>query len=236
MTPAMASDSQRSVLVIEDELPLRRSLATILSTHGYQVDVAETAQQALALLASRPPDLILLDLGLPDRDGVDLTRQIRQWNLVPIIVLSARHHEQDKIEALDAGADDYVTKPFASGELLARMRVALRRVDRSQGEPEAVLVAGDVRVDRVRRQVFRAGAEVRLTPREYRLLTVLLQSAGRVVTHRQLLTEVWGPEHVKDVHYLRIYMAQLRQKLEADANRPRLLRTEPGVGYRLVSD
>lgn len=232
----MASDSERSILIIEDEPPLRRSLSTILSAHGYRVEAAENAEKGLELAASRLPDLILLDLGLPDMDGVELTRQIRQWNPLPILVLSARHHEQDKIRALDAGADDYLTKPFAVGELLARMRVAFRRIDRPQSATEPVFAAGDVRVDLARRQVFRSGVEVRLAPREFRLLTVLLQNAGRVVTHTQLLTEVWGAEHVKDVHYLRIYMAQLRQKLEADANRPRLLRTEPGIGYRLMSE
>lgn len=229
---------QRSVLVIEDEQPLRRSLSAMLCINTYEVQEAATAQQGLELLGRKPFDIVLLDLGLPDLDGVELTQRVRLWTQVPILVLSGREHETDKIRALDAGADDYLTKPFAVGELLARMRVALRRgsAPRRDEPGEPAVTVGELRVDIAHRQVFRDKVEVRLTPREYRLLLALLQRAGQVATHRQLLTEVWGPEYVEHVHYLRVYMAQLRQKLERDPNRPRLLRTEPGVGYRLKSD
>ena len=228
---------QRSVLIIEDEQPLRRSLSAMLSVNAYEVEEAATAQQGLALLAQRAFDLVLLDLGLPDLDGVELTQRARTWTQVPILVLSGREHETDKIRALDAGADDYLTKPFAVGELLARMRVALRHGSTRLADPaEPTVTVGPLRVDLAQRQIFRNGVEVRLAPREYRLLLALLRRAGQVATHKQLLAEVWGPEYVEHVHYLRVYMAQLRQKLEKDPNRPRLLRTEPGVGYRLKSD
>ncbi|MFO0579458.1 MAG: response regulator [Polyangia bacterium] len=232
-----ARQGQRSVLIIEDEQPLRRSLSAMLCVNRYVVQEAATAQQGLEFLGQQPFDIVLLDLGLPDLDGVELTQRVRLWTQVPIIVLSGREHEADKIRALDAGADDYLTKPFAVGELLARMRVALRHSSPRLAEPaEPVVAVGELRVDLAHRQVFRDGVEVRLTPREYRLLLALLQRAGQVATHKQLLSEVWGPEFVEHVHYLRVYMAQLRQKLEKDPNRPRLLRTEPGVGYRLKSD
>ncbi len=231
------TEPRPQVLVIEDEPPLRRFLSVTLRTNDYQPVEAETAQKGLELIASRPPDLILLDLGLPDLDGVELTEQIRQWSQVPIIVLSARDRETDKIRALDAGADDYLTKPFAVGELLARLRVALRHRARAQGAAgEPIFAVGDVRVDLARRQVTRGGEEVHLTPIEYRILTVLIQNAGKVATHKHLLTTVWGPMHAGEVHYLRVYMAQLRQKLEADPNHPRLLLTEAGIGYRLKSE
>lgn len=232
-----ARRGQPSVLIIEDEQPLRRSLSAMLCVNSYEVQEAATAQQGLELLRREPFDIVLLDLGLPDLDGVELTQRVRLWTQVPILVLSGREHETDKIRALDAGADDYLTKPFAVGELLARMRVALRHGRNRHADPAVPVVAmGEVRIDLALRQVFRNGVEVRLTPREYRLLLVLLQRSGQVATHKQLLTEVWGPEYVEHVHYLRVYMAQLRQKLERDPNRPRLLRTEPGVGYRLKSD
>ena len=231
------SDSKTQILVIEDEPSLRRFLAVTLAANGYQVVEAGTARRGLELFAEGPPQLILLDLGLPDGDGVELTQQLRGFSQVPIIVLSARGDESAKIRALDAGADDYLTKPFAVGELLARLRVALRHSARATGGPsDPVFTAGELRVDLSRRQVFRGGEEVHLTPIEYRILTVLLQSAGKVVTHKHLLTTVWGPRHAGEVHYLRVYMAQLRQKLEADPNHPRLLLTEAGVGYRLKSE
>jgi two-component system KDP operon response regulator KdpE len=231
------SDAKPQILVIEDELSLRRFLAVTLAANAYQVVEAGTARKGLELLSERTPELILLDLGLPDGDGVELTQQIRGWSQVPIIVLSARGDESAKIRALDAGADDYLTKPFAVGELLARLRVALRHSARAgSGASDPVFTSGELRVDLLRHQVFRGGAEVHLTPIEYRILTVLLQSAGKVVTHKHLLTTVWGPRHAGEVHYLRVYMAQLRQKLEADANHPRLLLTEAGVGYRLKSE
>lgn len=227
------TDKRPQVLVIEDEPSLRRFLSVTLRTNDYQAVEAETAQKGLELVASRPPDLILLDLGLPDLDGIELTEQLRQWSQVPIIVLSARNRETDKIRALDAGADDYLTKPFAVGELLARLRVALRHRARAQGAAgDPIFEVGDVRVDLARRQVTRGGEEVHLTPIEYRILTLLVQNAGKVTTHKHLLTTVWGPKHAGEVHYLRVYMAQLRRKLEPDPAAPRYLITAPGLGYR----
>ena len=222
------------VLLIEDEPQMRRFLRTALSSNGYRLVEAASAREGLAQAAGRNPDLILLDLGLPDRDGLDVTRELRGWSAVPIVVLSARGREQDKVSALDLGADDYLTKPFGVDELLARIRVALRHAARGAGEPmEPVFEAEGVRVDLVRREVRRGNQEVHLTPTEYKLLTVLIRHAGRVLTHGQLLREVWGSRSPEQAHYVRVYMAQLRQKLEADPARPRLLVTEPGVGYRL---
>jgi two-component system, OmpR family, KDP operon response regulator KdpE len=220
------------VLVVEDEPEMRRLLRHTLRAHGFEVVEAATAREALAHAASRNPDLVLLDLGLPDMDGLEVTRALRRNRRTPIIVVSARGQERDKVAALDLGADDYLTKPFGTGELLARMRAALRHAGPG---PEAPLAyeAGDVRVDLARRLVERAGAPVHLTRTEYRLLEALVQSAGRVVTHRQLLEAVWGPNYTDQTHYLRVYMGQLRHKLEADPTRPRMLLTEPGVGYRL---
>jgi two-component system KDP operon response regulator KdpE len=223
------------VLVIEDEPPIRRFLRPTLTSQGYRIVEAETGEDGLLQAATRQPDLVILDLGLPDLDGLQVIRRLREWTAVPIIVLSARGAESDKVAALDAGADDYVAKPFAVGELLARARVALRHaVGRETGESTFVL--GDLRVDLARRRVWVGEAEVRLTPIEYRLLTVLVRHAGKVLTHRQLLQEVWGPGQVEQTHYLRVYMANLRRKLEADPARPRFLRTEPGVGYRLLTE
>ena len=234
---AGTAGSEPLVLVIEDESQMRRFLRAALNSHGFRTVEAETAAAGLAHATGYNPDLVLLDLGLPDRDGLELTKQLREWSRVPIIVLSARGQESDKIAALDAGADDYLTKPFGAGELLARMRVALRHSALAAGGPEEPVVQlGDVRVDRAKRQVFRGGQEVHLTPREYRLLLVLLANAGRVVTHQQLLREVWGPNATRETHYLRVYMAQLRHKLEEDPARPRYFTTEPGVGYRLKSE
>jgi two-component system KDP operon response regulator KdpE len=222
------------VLLIEDEPQMRRFLRTALSANDYRLVEAPTAREGLAQAAGRSPDVVLLDLGLPDRDGLDVARELRGWSAVPIIVLSARGREQDKVAALDLGADDYLTKPFGVDELLARIRVALRHASRVPGAPpDPVFEAEGVRVDLVRREVRRGEQEVHLTPTEYKLLTVLIRHAGRVLTHGQLLKEVWGSHSPEQSHYVRVYMAQLRQKLEADPARPRLLVTEPGVGYRL---
>ncbi len=213
---------------------MRRFLRATLKAHGYQVVEAATAREGLAQAAGRNPELILLDLGLPDLDGLEVVRTIRQSARTPVIVLSARGQEQDKVDALDLGADDYLTKPFGASELLARIRVALRRAALPPGAPaEPVFQTGELRVDLVRRQVFRGEEEAHLTPTEYRLLAALIRHAGRVSTHRQLLEEVWGANYADQSHYLRVYMAQLRHKLERDPTRPRLLTTEPGVGYRL---
>jgi two-component system, OmpR family, KDP operon response regulator KdpE len=222
------------VLLIEDEPQMRRFLRAALESHEYQLVEAATARDGMAQATGRNPDVILLDLGLPDGDGIDLTRRIREWSATPIIVISARGKEQDKIAALDAGADDYLTKPFGVGELMARLRVALRHAAQpADGTAEPVFSVADLRVDLARRQVFVAGTEVHLTPTEYKLLGVLVRHAGKVLTHRQLLKDVWGPNAVEHSHYVRVYMTQLRHKLERDATRPAFLLTEPGVGYRL---
>jgi two-component system KDP operon response regulator KdpE len=222
------------VLLIEDEPQMRRFLRAALEPHGYQLVEAETAREGLGHATAHNPDVVLLDLGLPDLDGLDVTRRIREWSRVPIIVLSARGQEGDKVAALDAGADDYVTKPFAVGELLARMRVALRHALQADGGPEEpVFEVGDLRVDLAERRVRMADEEVHLTPTEYKLLAVLVRHAGRVLTHRQLLKEVWGVNAIQHTHYLRVYMTQLRHKLERDPARPQYLQTELGVGYRL---
>ncbi len=231
------SESSPVVLVIEDEPQIRRFLRATLSAHGYRLVEAATAQEGLMHAATRQPEIVILDLGLPDLDGLELTRQLREWSAMPIIVLSARGQESDKVAALDAGADDYLTKPFGVGELLARMRVALRHTARIAQEPgEAVFTVGDLRIDMARRQVFVTNQEVHLTPIEYKLLTTLVRYAGKVVTHHQLLREVWGPGASSETHYLRVYMGQLRHKLEANPARPRYLVTESGVGYRLRTD
>jgi len=226
------SDVAPTVLVIEDEPQMRRFLRASLEAHDYGLVEAVTAREGLAQAAGRNPDVILLDLGLPDLDGIELTRRLREWSRVPVIVISARGREQDKIAALDAGADDYLTKPFGLGELLARLRVALRRVA-GDGGAEPVVAAGDLRVDLGARLVYRGDHEVHLTPIEYKLLATLARHAGKVLTHRMLLKEVWGPNAVEHTHYVRVYMTQLRHKLEDDPSRPRVLVTESGVGYRL---
>ncbi len=225
------------VIVVEDDLQIRRFLRPALAAQGYRVAEAATGEEGLAAAATRQPEIIILDLGLPDLDGLAVIRRLREWTAVPIIVLSARGQEGDKIAALDAGADDYVSKPFGVGELLARMRVALRHAASLAG-PGAphTFALGDLEMDLLRRRVTLAGAEVHLTPIEYKLLTTLIRHAGKVLTHRQLLTEVWGAASVDQAHYLRVYMAQLRRKLEADPARPRYLLTEPGVGYRLAAE
>ena len=222
------------VLVIEDEPQMRRFLRATLTSQGYRVLETGTAAEGLLLATSHNPGLVLLDLGLPDMDGLELARRLREWSQTPIIVISARGREADKVEVLDAGADDYLTKPFGVGELLARMRVALRHAHRSDGTPGAqVLEFGAVRIDFTRREVTRAGREVHLTPTEYKLLALLAQNAGKVLTHQQILKHVWGPGHAEQTHYVRVHMGELRKKIEEDPTRPRLLVTEPGVGYRL---
>ena len=223
------------VLLIEDEPQMRKFLRAAFSTLEYELVEAETGREGLAQAAGRAPELVLLDLGLPDGDGIDITRRIREWSQVPIIVISARGQERDKVAALDAGADDYLTKPFGVGELLARMRVALRHGARVGGSDEPVFEAEGVRVDLAGRRVLRDGSEVHLTPREYRLLQELVRHAGKVLTHKHLLTAVWGEGSVKQTHYLRVYITQLRHKLEKDPTHPRLITTEPGVGYRLIT-
>lgn len=222
------------VLVIEDEAPVRAFLRTALSSHRYRIAEAGTVREGLAQATGRNPDLILLDLGLPDGDGIDATRRLREWSKTPIIVISARGREEDKVMALDAGADDYLTKPFSVGELLARMRVALRHAAGPRDEP--VFAAGDLAMDLAKRVVRVRDAEVHLTPTEYRILAVLARHAGRVLTHKMLLHEVWGAHTVTQTQALRVYVNQLRRKIEADPVRPRLLITEPGVGYRLKDE
>lgn len=225
------------VLLIEDEPEMRRFLRAAMSGDEYALIEAPTAREGLAQAAGRNPALILLDLGLPDMDGLDVTRQIRGWSATPIIVISARGQERDKVAALDAGADDYLTKPFGVEELLARMRVSLRHAALANGaSPEPVFEGHGVRVDLPRRQVLKDGAEVHLTPLEYSLLQVLIRHAGKVLTHRQLLKEVWGINAINQTHYLRVYVTQLRHKLERDPTQPRLLVTETGVGYRLRAE
>lgn len=221
-------------LLVEDEPQIRRFVRAALEEEGWQVFESQTIQRGLIDAGTRKPNLIILDLGLPDGDGVDFITDVRKWSTVPIIVLSARTHESEKIRALDAGADDYLTKPFGVGELLARVRSNLRRLRQSAASGEGILLFGDVRLDLKARLVFKANQLVHLTPTEYRLLEVLALNAGRVVTTPQLLRNVWGPAHAESTHYLRIYMGHLRQKLEDDAARPRFLLTETGVGYRLL--
>jgi two-component system KDP operon response regulator KdpE len=222
-----------TVLVVEDEVPMRRFLRSALTTHGFRVIEAGTLAEAEALLTSEPPDAILLDLGLPDGDGLELLRRLREWSKAPVIVLSARDRENDKVTALDAGADDYLTKPFGTSELLARIRVALRHARVQHGVDDPIVAIGPIRIDRARHEITLDGRVVHLTPIEFKLLALLARHAGKVLTHRQLLHEVWGPRNTQHTHYLRVHMAALRRKIEVDAARPRWLTTEPGVGYRL---
>ena len=224
------------VVLIEDEPQIRRFLRATLTSQGYRLFEAATATDGLVEVASRQPDVVIVDLGLPDLDGLEVIRRLREWSKVPVIVLSARGQERDKVTALDAGADDYVSKPFSAGELLARLRVALRHAAGAAHEDSAAFRVGELQVDLLRRHVTVDGHEVRLTPIEYKLLTTLVRYAGRVVTHQQLLREVWGPTHDDQSHYVRVYMAHLRHKIEAEAARPRYLLTEPGVGYRLAAE
>lgn len=222
------------IIVIEDDPPIRKFLRTGLTAQGFSIFEAETGKQGLIEAGVRKPDLVILDLGLPDMEGIEVIKTIRTWSALPIIVLSARNQEQAKIDSLDAGADDYLTKPFGIGELLARIRVALRHAARpSELAPDNVFTTGDLKIDLLNRIVCVADQEVRLTPIQYRLLATLVKHAGKVLTHQQILKEVWGPSYQENAHYLRIYMSQLRHKLEADPTQPKLLLTESGVGYRL---
>jgi two-component system KDP operon response regulator KdpE len=225
----MAKDKMR-VLVVDDEMAIRRFLRTSLNAEGFEVHEAANGEQALALAAKDRPDLVLLDLGLPDLDGVEVTRRLREWSRVPIIIISVRDREADKIRALDEGADDYLTKPFGLGELLARIRAALRHTKLVEEEP--VFTARALNVDFSKRLVKLNGEELQLTPTEYGLLRMLAINLGKVITHRQLLREVWGPAYETDTHLLRVHMSNLRQKIEKDAARPEYIVTEPGVGYR----
>jgi two-component system KDP operon response regulator KdpE len=222
------------VLVVDDEPAIRRYLTVLLSAHGYTVFEAGSGQAAMSAVLADRPDLVILDLGLPDLDGVEVTRLLREWTRMPIIILSVRGQEADKIAALDAGADDYLTKPFGTGELLARMRVALRRAGESNAGP--VFSSGELTVDLARRVVTVGEREVQLTPTEYDLLRVLVANAGKVLTHHQLLREVWGVGYDQELHMLRVNISNLRRKIEPDPTRPRHILTEPGVGYRLRTD
>jgi two-component system KDP operon response regulator KdpE len=221
------------ILVIDDEHEIRRMLNVALSADGYAVAEASSGREGLSQALIFHPDLVVLDLGLPDLDGMEVIGHLREWSHMPIVILSVREHETDKIAALDAGADDYVTKPFSMGELLARIRVAIRRAANTEDEP--VLTFADLTIDLARRMVLLGREEVKLTPTEYEILKYLALHAGRVVTHRQLLRTVWGPNYQEETHYLRVYVGQLRRKIEADPARPRYITTEPGVGYRFIS-
>lgn len=226
-------NANSKVLVVDDEAAILRFLKPALEANGYEMATAGTVAEATKLIAASSPDIVLLDLGLPDGDGKDVIRRARQWSDVPIIVLSAREREAEKIESLDLGADDYVNKPFNVGELLARMRTALRhRMQRKAEVP--VLRVGGLEVDAVRHRATMAGGELKLTPKEFELLEFLARHVGRVVTHRQILTAVWGPAHAEDTQYLRVYVGQLRQKVEEQADDPRIILTEPGIGYRIA--
>lgn len=223
------------ILIIEDEPPIRRLLRAALSSEGYRLNEAAGGEEGLQVAAGQPPDLVILDLGLPDLDGQEVLRRLREWLTAPIIILSARDQESQKVKALDAGADDYITKPFGTGELLARVRAALRHANRQGTEP-AVVKIGELSVDRAARLVLLRGEQVHLTPLEYKLLVALVSQAGKVLTHRWLLKEVWGPDNSQETHYLRVFVASLRRKLEADPTQPRYLLTESGVGYRFAAE
>ncbi len=225
------------ILIVEDEPQMLRFIRASLGSHGYRLLEAGTAQEATQLATTHAPELILMDLGLPDMDGLELTKQMREWTRTPIIVISARGREDDKVLALDAGADDYLTKPFGINELLARIRVALRHVrEAASNVSEPVLTIRDLTLDLGKRQVLVSGKEVHLTPTEYKLLALLAQHRGKVLTHRQILKDVWGPAYANQSHYVRVHMAELRKKVETDAARPKLIVTEPGVGYRMRED
>ena len=224
------------ILVIDDEPQILRAMRTILSAHRYRVTVARTGEEGLALAAAEQPDIIILDLGLPDMDGIQVCEQLRLWTQVPIIILSVRSEEGDKVKALDMGADDYLVKPFGTEELLARLRVALRHLAKSKGEPESVVVTGDLTIDLARHIVLFAGNEVKLTATEFKLLAYLVSHANRVLTHQNILNNVWGPEYRDNVEYLRVFMSQLRKKIEAHPKQPLHLLSEPGIGYRFVTD
>ncbi|HWR09874.1 MAG TPA: response regulator [Sporomusa sp.] len=220
------------VLIIDDEPQIRKLLRVSLGAHGYTLDEAATGQEGVARAAVFKPDMLIVDLGLPDMDGKAVIKEVREWSQAPVIILTARDQEQEKIEALDAGADDYVTKPFGIGELMARMRVCLRRMAASEGEP--ILICGGLAVDLVQRRVTVDGREIKLTPTEYEIIKIMAQQAGRVLTHKQLLKAVWGNAYNEDTHYIRVYIGQLRRKIEDDPAQPRYIITESGVGYRLM--
>jgi two-component system KDP operon response regulator KdpE len=223
------------VLLIEDEPPIRRFLRAALTAEGYRLAEAETGEQGLRLAAQQPPDLVILDLGLPDKDGNEVLKALREWLAAPVIILSARNQESQKVQALDSGADDYVAKPFGISELLARMRTALRHAAPANAAT-SIFSVGDLNVDLAARNVKVRGQEVHLTPLEYKLLTTLVKHAGKVLTHRFLLKEVWGPGHAEETHSLRVFMTSLRRKIESSSAQPRYLLTEPGVGYRLSTE
>jgi two-component system KDP operon response regulator KdpE len=228
--------SHPRILIVDDEPQIRRFLKTTLEVNGYEVALAENGRAALEQITAWRPDVILLDLGLPEIDGLEVTRRVREWSDVPVIVLSVRDREADKVAALNLGADDYLTKPFGTGELLARIRVALRHSTRQLTHQEPVIMAGDLRLDLAKRQVIRAGEEIHLTPTEYEILKALATHAGKVLTHTMLLQKVWGPHHQQDLAKLRVFMNQLRRKIEDDPAQPRYIVTEPGVGYRFRGD
>jgi two-component system KDP operon response regulator KdpE len=228
----MPSEGAR-ILVIDDEKQIRRMLKAALEGYDYNIAEAASGHDGLNRAAIFHPDLIILDLGLPDMDGVEVIKRLREWTRTPIIILSVREHEDDKVDALDAGADDYVTKPFSMGELLARLRAALRHVAKTDDEP--ILTFGELTMDFARRNIMLRGEEIKLTPTEYEILKYLALQAGRVITHRQLLRAIWGPNYQEQTHYLRIYIGQLRRKIETDPSQPAYIITEPGVGYRLVA-
>jgi two-component system KDP operon response regulator KdpE len=233
MTDGTSTSIGLRVLVVDDERAIRRYLHAALNAQGYTIFEAINGQEALNAVVTDRPDLVILDLGLPDMDGVEVTRQLREWTHIPIIILSVREQESDKIAALDSGADDYLTKPFSSGELMARIRVAMRRSTQTTSGP--VFETGDLKVDLSRRLVTINGQDVSLTPTEYDLLRVMVQNAGKVLTHHQLLRQVWGTGYESEAHLLRVNMSNLRRKIELDPTRPRYILTEPGVGYRLKS-
>ena len=228
--------NQPHILVVDDEPQILRALRTILTEKGFRVTVASRGEEALTLAAANPPDVVILDLGLPDIDGYEVSARLREWTQAPIIVLSVRDNERDKVAALDKGADDYLTKPFGIEELLARVRVALRHSARTQGPKDVVITAGKLTIDLARHVVTRDGEEVKLTATEFKLLAYLATNAGRVLTHRTILTNVWGPAEAEQVEYLRVYMRQLRKKLEDDPRQPQYLVTEPAVGYRFLTE
>jgi two-component system KDP operon response regulator KdpE len=227
---------QPHVLVIDDEPQILRAVRTILTAKQFRVTTAARGEEGLTLAAAQAPDLIILDLSLPDLDGIEVCRRLREWTQVPIIVLSVRDTEKDKVAALDRGADDYLTKPFGIEELLARIRVALRHSAQSKGSGESIIRSGPLEIDLAEYRVTRNGVEVRLTATEFKLLAHLAAYAGRVLTHHAILSAVWGPEYAEHVEYLRVYMRQLRKKLEADPDHPQVLITEPGIGYRFIAD
>jgi two-component system, OmpR family, KDP operon response regulator KdpE len=229
-------NSQAHILVIDDEPQILRALRTILTAKQFRVTTAARGEEGLAQAVAQPPDLVILDLSLPDISGLDVCARLREWSQVPIIVLSVRDNEKDKVAALDRGADDYLTKPFGIEELLARIRVALRHSAQAQGGKETVIKAGLISIDLANHVVTRAGEDVKLTATEFKLLAYLAANAGRVLTHQLILTQVWGPEDADHVEYLRVYMRQLRIKLEHDPEQPEILTTEPGVGYRFITD